>query len=65
MLSANLISNMHTFDKNKDYLYHYTSFESAVKVLASKKLLFSDFRKSNDINESFGPTVIYNGFSDF
>lgn len=55
---------MQTIDKNKDYLYHYTSFESAVKILASKKLLFSDFRKSNDINESFGPTVISNGFSE-
>lgn len=31
--------------------------------MASKKLLFSDFRKSNDINESFGPIVKYNGFS--
>lgn len=44
---------------SKDYLYHYTTFESAVKILASKKLLFSDFRRLNDINESFGPTVIY------
>ena len=55
---------MQTIDKNKDYLYHYTLFESAVKIMASKKLLFSDFRKSNDINESFGPTVKYNGFSE-
>lgn len=50
---------MQSLDWNKDYLYHYTTFESAVKILASKKLLFSDFRRLNDINESFGPTVIY------
>lgn len=55
---------MQTINLNKDYLYHYTSFESAVKILASEKLLFSDFRRLNDINESFGPTVVYCGFSD-
>lgn len=55
---------MLVIDKNKNYLYHYTSFESAVKILVSKKLLFSDFRKSNDINESFGPIIKYNGFSE-
>lgn len=49
---------------NKNYLYHYTSFESAVKILSSGKLLFSDFRRLNDINESCGPAVIYSGFSD-
>lgn len=50
---------MQILNRSKDYLYHYTTFESAVKILASKKLLFSDFRRLNDINESFGPTVIY------
>lgn len=55
---------MQTLDWSKDYLYHYTTFESMVKILASEKLLFSDFRRLNDINESFGPTIIYSGFSD-
>ncbi len=52
-------------DWNKEYLYHYTSFESAIKIIASKFLLFSDFRKVNDINESCGPNVLYTGFEKY
>lgn len=55
---------MKTMDWKKEYLYHYTTFESAVKILVSKKLLFSDFTKLNDINESCGVELMYNGFSD-
>lgn len=49
---------------NTEYLYHYTTFESAVKIIASRTLLFSDIKKLNDINESCGPTVLYSGLSD-
>ena len=46
-------------DINKSYLYHYTSFESAVKILTSGKLRFSAYKNVNDINESCGPVVLY------
>ena len=36
-------------------LYHYTSFESAVKILSTGKLLYSDLKKQNDFNESHRP----------
>lgn len=49
---------------NTEYLYHYTTFESAVKIIASRTLLFSDIKKLNDINESCGPTILYSGLSD-
>lgn len=45
-------------DITKTYLYHYTIFESAVKILTSQKLLFSKVEKMNDINESMGPICI-------
>lgn len=34
-------------------LYHYTSFESAVRILDSGYILFSDLCRMNDINESY------------
>lgn len=46
-------------DINKSHLYHYTSFESAVKILTSGKLRFSAYKNVNDINESCGPVVLY------
>ncbi len=49
-----------SFNTNLDYFYHYTSFEAAVKIVASRKLLFSDIDKVNDINESSGPNAIAN-----
>lgn len=39
-------------------LFHYTSFCSAVKIIASQKLLFSECKSLNDIQEIHGPTVI-------
>lgn len=41
-----------------DHLYHYTSFESAVKIIASKRILFSNMDSVNDINEKNGPIVL-------
>lgn len=55
---------MKAIDWSKKYLYHYTSFEAAAKILASGKLLFSDVVRLNDINESCGPTIIYAGYSE-
>ncbi len=49
---------------NKEYFYHYTSFESAIKIIASRSLLFSKINRLNDINESCGPTVLYSGLTD-
>lgn len=49
---------------NKEYFYHYTSFESAIKIIASRSLLFSKINRLNDINESCGPTVLYSGLTE-
>lgn len=49
------------FDVNKKYLYHYTSFEAAVKIISSGKLLFSVLTRLNDINESCGPSLLARG----
>ena len=48
------------FDYKHNYFYHYTSFEAAVKIVASRELLFSVIEKVNDINESSGPNAIAN-----
>lgn len=37
---------------NGNLLFHYTKFESAIKIISSKKLLFGEFSKMNDIAES-------------
>lgn len=37
---------------NGNMLFHYTRFESALKIISTKKLLFGDFSKMNDISES-------------
>lgn len=39
------------FDTNK-YLYHYTSFESALKIIDTNTLLFSKINNTNDPSES-------------
>ena len=38
---------------NTDKLYHFTSFESAVKIIASKQLRYGKLSDMNDINESY------------
>lgn len=47
------------FNKTEKY-YHYTTFESAIKILESQKLLFSKFERLNDINESYRPIFCNN-----
>lgn len=43
-------------------LYHYTSFESAIKILASHRLRYSQLKGLNDINESYRPACLkFNG----
>lgn len=44
-------------DLFKDYkpLYHYTTFENAVRILATKKIIYSRMDKLNDPLESFRP----------
>ena len=39
------------FDCDK-YLYHYTSFETAIKIIYSNQLLFSLIGRTNDTSES-------------
>lgn len=39
------------FDSNK-YLYHYTSAETAIKIIHSDNLLFSGINKTNDTSEA-------------
>lgn len=53
------------FDINHDYFYHYTSFDTAKKIVASRVLLFSNIKKVNDINESNGPNVIASNDAEF
>lgn len=36
----------------KKYLYHYTSFEKAIKIIHSEQLWFSNITKTNDTTES-------------
>lgn len=38
-------------------LYHYTTFESAEKILTSNSLKFSKLSNMNDINESYRPVI--------
>lgn len=37
---------------NGNLLFHYTKFESALKIITTKRLLFGDFSRMNDISES-------------
>lgn len=46
------------------YVYHFTTFESAVKILTTKSLLFSPVEKLNDINESIGPRCLFTNEND-
>lgn len=53
---------MYNFDNQ--YLYHYTTFESAVKIITSKTMLFSKIERLNDINESSGYSILYSNASE-
>ena len=44
----------HRFN-NTEKLYHYTTFESAIKILQSRTLLFGRLKDMNDINELYRP----------
>ena len=44
------LPNYMTFNGN--LLFHYTKFDSVLKIISTKKLLFGDFLKMNDISES-------------
>lgn len=44
--------NQETFIKG-DKLFHYTKFESALKIINSKTLLFHELKNMNDIHESY------------
>ncbi len=43
-------SNFMTYNGN--HIFHYTTFSSAIKIIASNNLLFGDFKNMNDISES-------------
>lgn len=40
-----------TIEEKRKHLYHFTSFDTFVKIWLSKELLFSDVRKVNDLIE--------------
>jgi hypothetical protein len=40
------------FNENEEHLYHFTTFEAAVKILATNELRFSKTNNANDILES-------------
>lgn len=43
------------FKSTGKFIYHYTTLNSALIILDSKRLKFSDMSNSNDINESWRP----------
>ena len=40
-------------NKMSEYLFHYTSIDKAIKIIASNTLLFGKIETMNDINESY------------
>ena len=52
------------FMKFDNVLYHYTKFESALKIIASEHLLFSQIENLNDINEATGPNILFSNKED-
>lgn len=46
----------HRFN-DTEKLYHYTTFDSAIKILQSRTLLFGRLKDMNDINELYRPMV--------
>ncbi len=47
-----------------DKLYHYTSFESALKIIESQTLLFNPLKRMNDINELYRPLFSKEDYTD-
>lgn len=43
--------------KSTERLYHYTPFDSAIKILQGRTLLFGRLKDMNDINELYRPMV--------
>jgi hypothetical protein len=39
--------------QDTDKLYHYTSFETALKIIAAGKLRYGRLRDMNDVNEAY------------
>ena len=39
--------------KMSEYLFHYTSMDKAIKIIASNTLLFGKLETMNDINEAY------------
>lgn len=53
MVISDVWRTLYTNNFNTDkYLYHYTNFESALKILDTNKLLFSKINNTNDPSES-------------
>lgn len=44
---------------NTEKLYHYTSFNNAIKIIINNTLLFGKLRDLNDINELYRPLSFY------
>ena len=45
-------------------IYHFTTVESAIKILLSEQILFSKMDKVNDVNETFRPIYLEGKGSD-
>ena len=41
------------YNKMSEYLFHYTSMDKAIKIIASNTLLFGKLETMNDINEAY------------
>lgn len=50
--------------KNLEKLYHYTSFNSAVKIIESSVLKFSSLQRMNDINEKYRQIYLSSGIAN-
>lgn len=54
-IKRNIMELKDKFKSTDKFIYHYTTFDSALRILSSKRLKYSDMSNSNDINESWRP----------
>lgn len=53
LISQEQIESLKARFNSTEKLYHYTSFENALKILVTRKLKFSKLNNLNDINEAY------------
>jgi hypothetical protein len=53
------IEEIRNLFNNTERLYHYTSYDNAIKILQSHTLLFGRLKDMNDINELYRPLAFF------